>query len=198
MLRPHSHRTRRCSQMLQAKNGTYCCLLECSHSIAGKIKGFACKFACKPAYASCVNWALGKKGGNVLRCGADILSVGFRPPVPVPFPVWRKFTQKEKRERIKFYHLESQKVKRFFFGGGAFQWSQARLFFKRKGRTLNIRDLPHLDLQLNLPDSPCLQNTQPVSHLWQPEDGASVLRDLPAPQSWQVFHLTAQHNDVNK
>ncbi len=40
-LRPRSHRTRRCSQMFHAKNGTYCCLLECSHSIAGKIKGFA-------------------------------------------------------------------------------------------------------------------------------------------------------------
>ncbi len=29
----------------------------CSQRIASNIKGFACKFACKPAYASCVNWA---------------------------------------------------------------------------------------------------------------------------------------------
>ena len=37
-LRPRSHRTRRCSQMLHAKNGTHCCLLECSHSIANNCK----------------------------------------------------------------------------------------------------------------------------------------------------------------
>ncbi len=40
--------------MVLAKNGTHCGRWECSHSIAGNIKGFACK----PAYASCVNWAL--------------------------------------------------------------------------------------------------------------------------------------------
>ncbi len=40
-----------------AKNGTHCCQWECSHSIASNIKGFVCKFACKPAYTSCVNWA---------------------------------------------------------------------------------------------------------------------------------------------
>ncbi len=33
-LRPRSHRTRRCSQMLHAKNGTHCCQWECSHRIA--------------------------------------------------------------------------------------------------------------------------------------------------------------------
>ncbi len=37
-LRPHSHRTRRCSQMLHAKNGTHSCQLECSHSIANNCK----------------------------------------------------------------------------------------------------------------------------------------------------------------
>ena len=47
--RPRSHRTRRCSQTLLAQNGTDCCQWECSHSM----------FVCKPAYASCVNWALG-------------------------------------------------------------------------------------------------------------------------------------------
>ena len=54
-LRPRSHRTRRCSQMLLAKNGTCCCQLECSHSIASNIKNIACK----PAYVSGVNWAQG-------------------------------------------------------------------------------------------------------------------------------------------
>ncbi len=29
-------------------------------TIASNIKGFASKFACKSAYASCVNWALGR------------------------------------------------------------------------------------------------------------------------------------------
>ncbi len=49
-IRAPSHRTRRCSQMLLTKIGTHCCQSECSHSIASNIKGFACKFACKPAY----------------------------------------------------------------------------------------------------------------------------------------------------
>ena len=60
-LRPRSHRRRRCSQMLHAKNGTHCSQWECSHNIAGNIKGFACKFAWKPAYASCVNGDLTSK-----------------------------------------------------------------------------------------------------------------------------------------
>ena len=38
---------------VHAKNGTHCCLLECSHSITSKIKGFACK--CDSAF--CVNGA---------------------------------------------------------------------------------------------------------------------------------------------
>ncbi len=37
-LGPRSHRMRRCSQMLHAKNGTHCYQLECSHSIANNCK----------------------------------------------------------------------------------------------------------------------------------------------------------------
>ncbi len=46
--RPHSHRTQRCSQMLHAKNGTHCCQLECSHSIANNCKQHqrVCKQIC--------------------------------------------------------------------------------------------------------------------------------------------------------
>ncbi len=38
LLRLRSHRTRRCWQMLHTKNGTHCCHLECSHSIANNCK----------------------------------------------------------------------------------------------------------------------------------------------------------------
>ena len=59
-LRPCSHRTQRCSQMLHAKNETHYCPLECSHSIANNCKQhqMICKQICVQIYLcyTCPVW----------------------------------------------------------------------------------------------------------------------------------------------
>ncbi len=58
-LRPRSHRTQ--STLRKAPSKQWDTLLQMGvfTQVARNIKGFALKFACKSAYASCVNWAQG-------------------------------------------------------------------------------------------------------------------------------------------
>ncbi len=65
-------------QLLHAKNGMNCCLLECLHSIASNIKGFARKFLCK--FASVSVCELGLRPCPFIQegCTAGVLTCALR------------------------------------------------------------------------------------------------------------------------
>ena len=153
-----SHKTRRRPQMLRAKNGTHCCQLGCSHSIASSIKGFASKSRCKSAFASCVeiqseiqeiqDWAF------MSFSGADMEWV-VRPPdeIKAGVPFWceyRLILTDEFYEwafsEIRAFDIAGPNGNGFRFVGKASTMLNAGVHFRPRGR--NVLFLPYLEAYL--------------------------------------------------
>ncbi len=91
-----SHRAQSTSQQAYSNNGTHCGQWERTHSLQANIKGFACKFVCKSANATCVN------GAQLCSLERRCLLQNVQPSLLCYLPAvnpHHKCTQRKKAER---------------------------------------------------------------------------------------------------